>query len=88
VRITDTTSGFRGYNRKAIAFFADAYPTDYLSDTVESLLLTRDGSLRVAEVPVRMEERQGGSASTNAISATYYFIRLMLVVCLHDIRTK
>jgi glycosyltransferase involved in cell wall biosynthesis len=88
VKITDTTSGFRGYSRKAITYFADVYPTDYLSDTVESLLLARDGSLRVVEVPVRMEERRSGTASTNALSATYYFIRLMLVVCLHDVRKK
>jgi glycosyltransferase involved in cell wall biosynthesis len=86
VPITDSTSGFRGYSQKAIEYFADAYPTDYLSDTVESLLLARDANLAVREVPVRMDERQGGTASTNTLSATYYFVRLMLVVCLHDVR--
>ncbi|HEX7166647.1 MAG TPA: glycosyltransferase family 2 protein, partial [Acidimicrobiales bacterium] len=58
--ITDTTSGFRAMGPRAIRLFSTDYPADYLSDTVEALLIASDARLRVREVPVQMRERQGG----------------------------
>lgn len=84
--LTDTTSGFRAFDAAAINYFAHVYPTDYLSDTVEALLLAHDAGLRVAEVPVAMRERTTGKASTNALSSAYYFVRLLLVILLHPYR--
>ena len=37
--ISDTTSGFRAFGPKALEVFAPAYPSAYLSDTVEALLI-------------------------------------------------
>ncbi len=37
-RFTDTSSGFRGFSRRLMAFFADTYPAEYM-DSVEALLL-------------------------------------------------
>jgi glycosyltransferase involved in cell wall biosynthesis len=85
-RITDTTSGFRAFDRRAIEYFARVYPTDYLSDTVEALLLAGDAGFRIREVSVRMRERVTGRASTTTLSASYYFVRLLLVISLHRIR--
>lgn len=85
-RITDTTSGFRAFDRAAIERFAHAYPTAYLSDTVEALLLTKDWDLKVVEVPVSMSERMGGQASNNALKSIYHLVRLMLVIALHPLR--
>ena len=85
-RITDTTSGFRAFDRAAIERFAQAYPTAYLSDTVEALLLTKDWGLRVVEVPVDMRERMGGQASNNVVRSSYHMVRLMLVIALHRVR--
>ncbi len=85
-RITDTTSGFRAFDRAAIVRFSQAYPTAYLSDTVEALLLTKDWGLRVVEVPVAMRERMGGQASNNALRSAYHLVRLMLVIALHRVR--
>lgn len=84
--ITDTTSGFRAFGRPAIEHFAVAYPTAYLSDTVEALLLTKDWGLRVVEVPVAMRERMGGQASNNAVRSVYHLARLTLVIVLHPLR--
>lgn len=84
--ITDTTSGFRAFDRKAIHYFARVYPTDYLSDTVEALLLAGDAGLGVREVAVRMRERTTGKASTNTLSALYYLVRLLLVISIHRLR--
>ncbi len=86
VRLTDTTSGFRAFNRTAISRYARAYPSAYLSDTVEALLLASDWSLGVAEVPVQMRERQGGAPSAGAAQSTFHLLRLFLVLALHKVR--
>jgi len=85
-RITDTTSGFRAFDRVAIERYAQAYPTAYLSDKVEALLLTSVWGLTVVEVPVAMRERMGGQASNNALKSIYHLCRLMLVIALHPLR--
>lgn len=86
--ITDTTSGFRAFAGPAVGYFARVYPSDYLSDTVEALLLAADAGLRVTEVPVRMRRRTTGTASTNVVSATFHVLRLLLVVAVHRFRRK
>jgi glycosyltransferase involved in cell wall biosynthesis len=84
--ITDATSGFRAFGPKAVETFAGAYPTEYLSDTVEALLLAADAGLRVVEIPVTMRERQGGVASTRLVKSTYHLVRLTVVIALHGVR--
>jgi glycosyltransferase involved in cell wall biosynthesis len=84
--VTDTTSGFRAMSARAIATFARDYPLDYLSDTVEALLIAGDAGLRVREVDVRMRPRQGGTASTSTFKSAYHLVRLLLVVLVHAIR--
>jgi glycosyltransferase involved in cell wall biosynthesis len=86
--VTDTTSGFRAFGGPAVGYFARVYPADYLSDTVEALLLAADGGLRVAEVPVRMRHRTTGTASTNVVSGTFHVARLLLVVLVHRFRRR
>jgi len=80
--ITDTTSGFRAFSRSAIELFATQYPSAYLSDTVESLLIAHYNGLSVEEVPVSMHERMGGVASNNWFRSAYHLVRLVLVITL------
>lgn len=87
-RITDTTSGFRAFGGPAVGYYARVYPTDYLSDTVEALLLAADADLRVAEVPVHMRYRTTGTASANAVMSAFHLVRLLLVVVVHPFRQK
>jgi glycosyltransferase involved in cell wall biosynthesis len=86
VTITDTTSGFRAFSAEAVSRFAVAYPSQYLSDTVEALLMAHDWNLRVVEVPVQMHARQGGTASAGSLKSVYHMARLQLVVALHGVR--
>ena len=51
IKVTDTTSGFRAGNRRAIALFAAAYPHDY--PEVEAVIIAHRAGLRIVEVPVR-----------------------------------
>lgn len=78
--LTDTTSGFRSADRRAIALFAQHYPAEYLGDTVESLVLAARAGLVVTEVPVRMRPRQGGRPSQSAGQSVLYVGRAMLAL--------
>ena len=79
-KMTDVTSGFRGANKKAIEIFVDHYPSEYLADTVESLILAHDKGLTIGEIPVTMQERQGGMPSQNIFRSTLYLFRSILVI--------
>ncbi len=82
--LTDTTSGFRGANRRAIELFAQHYPSEYLGDTVESLVIASRAGLTVSQVPVQMRPRQGGRPSQSPAKSTLYLGRatLALIVAL------
>jgi glycosyltransferase involved in cell wall biosynthesis len=86
VAVTDTTSGFRAFSEAAITRFARSYPSDYLSDTVEALMLAGDWGLRVQETGVRMRARQGGQPSAGGAMSVLYLARLLMVVALHRVR--
>ena len=79
-RLTDTTSGFRAADRRAIALFARHYPAEYLGDTVESLVIASRAGLQVTEVPVSMRPRQGGSASQSPLRAGLHLGRALLAL--------
>ncbi len=68
--IADNTSGFRAYNREALAFLAEFYPQDYPEPQAVVELLKN--GFRVVEVPVRMRERRTGGSSIGMVSSVYY----------------
>jgi glycosyltransferase involved in cell wall biosynthesis len=86
VPIDDTTSGYRAFGKRAVERFAVAYPSAYLSDTVEALLLCAEWDLRVGSEPVKMRERAGGTPSAGAAASVFHLLRLVLVVLLHRVR--
>jgi glycosyltransferase involved in cell wall biosynthesis len=57
-RITDSTSGFRAFNRAAIDVLSRDYPDDYPEP--EAIYILRKKGLRIIEVPVEMAGRAGG----------------------------
>jgi glycosyltransferase involved in cell wall biosynthesis len=77
-RITDTTSGFRVYGRKAISFFSDIYPEDY--PEVEALILAHKKGFRIEEVPARFQPRMAGKSSITTARAVYYMVKVMLAI--------
>ena len=86
VRLTDTTSGFRAFSHRTLGIFAESYPSMYLSDTVEALLLAHAEGLRIIELPARMQGRQGGTASAGSFASAFHFLRLMLVIMMSPVR--
>ncbi len=77
-KVTDTTSGFRAANARAIALFADDYPHDY--PEVETTVMVVKERLRLVEVPVAMRERAGGSSSITAPQAVYYMAKVSVAL--------
>lgn len=78
--LTDTTSGFRAADRRAIDLFAEHYPAEYLGDTIESLVLAHRAGLSIAEVPVSMRPRQGGRPSHAPFRSVLYLSRALLAL--------
>jgi glycosyltransferase involved in cell wall biosynthesis len=85
-RLTDVTSGFRAHNRAAIELFARSYPADYLSDTIESLIIVANAGGRIKQVPVTMRPRLAGSPSQSPARAALYLVRVVLVLALSVFR--
>ena len=77
---TDVTSGYRAFDRRAIELFADEFPSEYLADTVEVLLIAYAHGLRIDEVPVRMHPRAGGQASTGRAKLVLNYLRLLIAI--------
>jgi glycosyltransferase involved in cell wall biosynthesis len=77
-RVSDPTSGFRLYNRRAIALFARDYPHDY--PEVEAVLMLHHHRLRSREVRVHMFERGGGRSSISSGKSAYYMIKVLLAL--------
>jgi glycosyltransferase involved in cell wall biosynthesis len=75
--VTDPTSGFRLYNRRAIGVFARDYPHDY--PEVEAVLMLHHHRLTMREVPVRMFPRGGGVSSIGGSGKSFYYMVKVLL---------
>lgn len=76
--ITDNTSGFRAYNRQALEFLSEYYPSDY-PEPEAVILLGRNG-FTIREIAVAMQERQGGVTSINLRRSAYYMVKVLLAI--------
>jgi len=83
-RITDNTSGFRAYNKKALLFLSRYYPSDY-PEPEAVILLGRNG-FRLKEVPVEMKERTSGRSSITAFRSVYYMVKVLLAIFVTALR--
>jgi glycosyltransferase involved in cell wall biosynthesis len=84
--VTDPTSGFRLYNRRAIELFSADYPHDY--PEVEAVLMLHTHRLRMAEVPVQMYQRGGGQSSIRSGKSIYYMIKVLLAIFVGLLRRR
>lgn len=83
--ITDNTSGFRAYNRKALEFAEENYPSFDYPEPEEVVLMAKNG-FRIAEIPVQMECRQGGVSSISPVKAMYYMMKVFFAVLMTAFR--
>ena len=85
-KVTDPTSGFRAYSRRAIGVFAETYPDDYPEP--EALFWCLRNQLRVDEMPVRMRARQGGRSSIRLFKGPYYMLKVTVAILIDRLRRK
>ena len=85
-RVSDPTSGFRLYNRRAISLFAHDYPHDY--PEVEAVLMLHFHRLKMQEVPVRMFQRGGGVSSITSGKSLYYMVKVLLAIFVGLVRKR
>jgi glycosyltransferase involved in cell wall biosynthesis len=83
-RITDPTSGFRVFNRRAIRLLAHQYPEDF--PEVESLVVAHRAGLRIGEISVTMSERTAGRSSIGGIKSLIYMVKVSLAIFMNVLR--
>jgi glycosyltransferase involved in cell wall biosynthesis len=76
---SDTSSGFRAFDRSVLVLFADTYPVEFM-DSVESLLQACKAGMTVTETPTRIRERQAGTPSTRNFRLVYHYLRLLVTI--------
>jgi len=84
-KITDPTSGFRAVNKSVIEEFAREYPKEYPEpESTVSLLVN---GYKVTEVPVSMNEREGGTSSITKKfwKPADYMIKVVLAIIIDSI---
>ncbi len=66
--------------------FATHYPTEYLGDTVESLVIALRTGCTVRQIPVEMRPRTSGAPSQNPLRASAYLLRAVSALLLALVR--
>lgn len=84
--VYDTTSGFRAFSRDVIACFAEDYAQDYPEP--EAIITALYKGFRVKEVPVLMNERQGGVSSISTLKSAHYMIKVTLAILIAGMRVS
>jgi glycosyltransferase involved in cell wall biosynthesis len=79
VTVSDTTSGFRVIGEPLLSAFARSFPTHYLGDTFEAVLVAARAGYGVAEEPVRMTARESGSSSEGIAGSARFVLRAVVV---------
>lgn len=85
-KITDSTSGFRSYNKKAMGILSANYPDDYPEP--EAIYILKKAGLRIKEVPVEMMSRTGGKSSISFLESIYYMIKVFLAIFILMLRKQ
>jgi glycosyltransferase involved in cell wall biosynthesis len=78
--ITDSTSGFRAYNRPAVRFLAHEYPHDYPEP--EAIVSLAKQGFRIAEVGVMMRKRLDGRSSITLFKSIYYMCKVLIAIAI------
>lgn len=84
--ITDSTSGFRVFNKKSIKVLSKYYPDDYPEP--DAVIILHKHSLKTGEVGVKMRARMHGTSSITPIRSPYYMVKVINSILFTHIRTR
>jgi len=85
-RFTDTTSGMRAGNRRAMALFSESYSPDF--GEIESLQLAIREGLTVEEIQVRFLEREGGSSFLTPLRSAFFIFKNLIVLLVGQFKPR
>lgn len=83
---TDTTSGMRAMNRRALDLFVRRYSSEFAE--VESLQQAVRAGLTVVEVPVRMVPRAHGRSFITPVGSAFYLFKTLVVLLIGQLRPR
>jgi glycosyltransferase involved in cell wall biosynthesis len=83
-RFTDTTSGLRAVNRRAMRMFADVYDHDF--HELESLQRAARAGLRIHELPVTMLPRTAGKTKVTPVKSAFFVFKALVVLAVGSLR--
>jgi hypothetical protein len=78
-KITDATSGFRIISQPLLGEFAGSFPTYYLGDTFESLVVAGRANYQVSEIGAQLKDRIMGVSTARTKTALSMIIKTLLV---------
>ncbi|MCH7951725.1 glycosyltransferase family 2 protein [Patescibacteria group bacterium] len=83
-KIFDSTSGYRVFNKKTIAFLVRNYPIDFPEP--ESIVkLLRNGFV-IKETPVEMNRRATGESSVTPLKALYFMASISVAILIESMK--
>ena len=85
-RFTDTTSGLRALNPRAMAVLGENLSPEFAD--VEAVQAAVHQGLRVEEVPVRMLPRSGGRSFLSPLHSLYYIYKTLVVLLVGHVRPR
>jgi len=83
---TDTTSGMRALNVRAMEMFAERYSSEFAE--VESLQQAVRAGLTVREVPVHMVPREHGHSFITPLTSAFYIFKTLVVLLIGQLRPR
>ncbi len=88
MRISDPTSGFQLFDRKAFSHLArdDNYPLDY--PDVNIVLALHKMDFKIVEAPVRMNEKPDGKSMHSGLRPIVYVLRMCLAILMVFLRKE
>jgi glycosyltransferase involved in cell wall biosynthesis len=89
-KFTDVTNGLRGVKGKALLYYSEYFPTEYLGDTVDSLALGLKQGFTATEISSVMNVRIGGKPSQSYLKLIYNMLRcsISLMIILTEKRSR
>lgn len=85
-KVTDSTSGFRMYNRNSMEVLSRHYSADYPEP--DAIVLLKKHGLRICEVGVEMRAREHGESSITSIKSPYYMAKVIVSILCSCTRTR
>ena len=78
-RISDSSSGFRLIRKPLLMYFAESFPSHYLGDTFEALVISGRKNYKVVEIPAPFKDREHGQSSATSKVAILLIFRALVV---------